>query len=182
MRTTVHSSIKETPFECYYGRKPRTEITSYLNLPTDINEIASARPEKLQVYSIKNGDSEYDQRKLKCDVSNKFQYQFLEKKKQNENRFESNYEIKPQTAIAGTKHTITTGTNKVIHRKLNSNPLPNSFQNPISRRGENRRGSDGKFALQTHHQSKKTPKKKNQKKSRRQKNKKRAVLIHQSKL
>ena len=36
--------------------------------------------------------------------------------------------------------------NEIIHRKLISNPLPNSFQNPFSRRGENRRGPDGKFA------------------------------------
>ena len=121
MRTTVHSSIKETPFERYYGRKPRTEITSYINLPTDINEIVSARPETFQVYSFNNGDCEYDQliikapRKLKCDVSNKYTYLFLEKKKQNENKFENNYDTKPQTAIAGTKHTKTTETNKVLH-------------------------------------------------------------------
>ena len=88
MRTTVHSTIKETPFERHYGRKPRTEIISYLNLPTDIYEFVSARPETLQVYSFNNVDGEYGQlimkapRKLKCDVSNKFPYKFLEKKKQ----------------------------------------------------------------------------------------------------
>ena len=54
MRTTIHSSIKETSFERHYGRKPRTEITSYLNIPTDINEIVSARPETLQVYFFNN--------------------------------------------------------------------------------------------------------------------------------
>ena len=111
MRTTIYSSIKETPFERHYGKKPRTEITSYLNIPTDINEIVSARPETLQEYNFNNGDGEYDQlimkapRKLKCDVSNKFPYQLLGKKKQNKNKFESNYETKHQTAIAGTKHT-----------------------------------------------------------------------------
>ena len=36
MRTTIHSIIKETPFERHHGRKPRTEITSYLNIPTDM--------------------------------------------------------------------------------------------------------------------------------------------------
>ena len=51
--------------------------------------------------------------------------------------------------MAGTKHTITTDTNKTIHRKLISKPLPNTFQNPLSRRGENRRGPDGRFATQT---------------------------------
>ena len=83
-------------------------------------------------------------RKLKCDVSNNFPYKFLEEK-QNKNKFESEYQTKPQTAIVGTKHTITTDTNKVLHRKLVSKPLPNSFQNPLSRRGENRRGTDGRF-------------------------------------
>ena len=57
-RTTVHSTIKETPFERHYGRKPRTEITSCSNLPTHMNEIVSARPETLQVYSLNNGDGE----------------------------------------------------------------------------------------------------------------------------
>ena len=32
MRTTVHSSIKKTPFERHYGRKPRLEIHKYLNV------------------------------------------------------------------------------------------------------------------------------------------------------
>ena len=77
-------------------KKAENEITSFLNLPTDINEIVSARPETLQVYSFNNGDGEYDQlimkapRKLKCDVSNKFL------KKPNKNKFESNYETKPK--------------------------------------------------------------------------------------
>ena len=35
MLTTVHSKIKETPFERHYGRKPRTELINYLNVPTD---------------------------------------------------------------------------------------------------------------------------------------------------
>ena len=99
MRTTIHSSIKETPFERHYGRTPRTEKTSYLNIPTDINEIVSARPETLQMYFFNNGDGEYDQLimkvhgKLKCDVSNKFPYQFLEKKK-NETNTNSNVILK----------------------------------------------------------------------------------------
>ena len=67
-------------------------------------------------------------------------------RKKNKNKFESNYDTKPQTAIAGTKHSITTDTNKVIHQKLNSKALQSSFQNPLSRRGKNRRGPDGKFA------------------------------------
>ena len=60
----------------------------------------------------------------------------MEKKKRNKNKFESEYDTNPQIAVAGTKHTITTDTNKVIHKKRISKPLPNSFQNPLSRRGE----------------------------------------------
>ena len=86
MRTTVHSSIKETPFERHYGRKPRTEIHNYLNMSPNKHYNVSSRPETLQVYIFTNWNGAYDQlvmkapRKLKEDVSNKFPYLFLEKK------------------------------------------------------------------------------------------------------
>ena len=153
MRTTVHSSIKETPFERRYGRKPRTEIHNYLNISPNKHYNVSARPETLQVYTFTNGNGAYDQlvmkapRKLKEDVSNKFPYLFLEKK-QNKEKFESAYENKPQTAVAGTKHTITTDKNEIIHRKWISKPLNPIFQNPLSRRGENPRGKHGRFLQQ----------------------------------
>ena len=153
MRTTVHSSIKETPFERHYGRKPRTEIHNYLNISPNKHYNVSARPETLQVYTFTNGNEAYDQlvmkapRKLKEDVSNKFPYLLLEKK-QNKEKFESAYKNKPQTAVAGTKHIITTDKNKIIHRKRISKPLNPIFQNPLSRRGENPRGKDGRFLQQ----------------------------------
>ena len=50
-----------------------------------------------------------------------------------------------QTAVTGIEHTVTTDTNKLIHRKLASKPLLNSFQSLLSRRGKNRRGSEGRF-------------------------------------
>ena len=110
MQTTIHSKTKESPFERHYNRKPRTELTTYLTLPTDDNEFLVSQPETLQVFSFNNGRGGYDQlimktpRKLKCDVSNNFPYKFLEKK-QNKNKFESGYQSQPQTAVAGTKHT-----------------------------------------------------------------------------
>ena len=113
----------------------------------------SARPETLQVYTFTNWNGAYDQlvkkapRKLKEDVSNKFPYLFLEKK-QNKEKFESAYKNKPQTAVAGTLHTKTTDNNKITHRKRISNPLNPIFQNPLSRRGENPRGKDGRFLQQ----------------------------------
>ena len=36
----------------------------------------------------------------------------------------SKFDNKPQTAISGTKHTVTTDKNRSIHRKLISNPIP----------------------------------------------------------
>ena len=55
MRTTVHCSIKETPFERHYGRKPRTEIHNYLNVSPNKIYSVSATPETLQVYCFTNG-------------------------------------------------------------------------------------------------------------------------------
>ena len=83
-------------------------------------------------------------RKLKEDVSQKFPNLFLERK-QNRDKIESMYENKPQMAVGGTKHTIITDTNEIIHRKRASKPINQIFQNPLSRRGENARGKDGRF-------------------------------------
>ena len=135
MRMTVHSSIKETPFERHYGRKPRTEIHNYLNVSPNKQYNVSARPETLQVYSFTNGNGSYHQlvmktpRKLKEDVSNNFPDLFLERN-QNRDNFEIMYENKPQVAVAGTKHNIITDTNKRLHRKRASKPLNQIFQNP----------------------------------------------------
>ena len=89
MRTTGHSKIKDTPFERHYDRKPRRELTSYLNLTTDTNDTI---PDSLQTYSFaSNDDGNYDQlvkktpRNLMCDVRNQFptKLQFLEKNNMN---------------------------------------------------------------------------------------------------
>ena len=72
MLTTVHSKIKETPFERHYGRKPRTELFNFLNVLTDNYKHVSVYPETLQFYSF-NKKRRFDQlimktrRRLKCD-------------------------------------------------------------------------------------------------------------------
>ena len=117
-RTTVHFSIKETPFEHHYARKPGTEIPNYLKVSPNKGYNVSARPETLQVYSFNSGNRTYNQvvmkapRKLKEDVSNKLPYLFL-KKTNNRDKFESAYGNKQQTA----EHTVVTDTNKIKHRK-----------------------------------------------------------------
>ena len=105
-RSPGHSEIEELPFEGHYGRKPRTKLTRYLNVPTENYKYISAQPETLQIYSFNNGKEGYDQlimktpRRLKSDVRNQFPHKFLEKKG-NKNKFENEYQTKSQTAIAG---------------------------------------------------------------------------------
>ena len=55
------------------------------------------------------------------------------------------YEQKPQTAVAGTKHTMVPNTNKILHKKRASKPLNPIFQNPQLRQGENPMGRDLRF-------------------------------------
>ena len=80
-------------------------------------------------------------------MGNKFPNLFLEKN-QSKEKFESAYENKPQTAVTGTKQTIVTDKIKIIHRERISKPLNPIFQNPLSHRGENPRGKDGRFLQQ----------------------------------
>ena len=101
-----------------------------------------------------NNEGHHDQlvmkapRKLKEDVRKNFPYTFLGKKV-NKNKFEGASVTKPQTTVAGTKHTFTTGKNEIIHRKRVNKTLKSTVQNPKSRRGKHRRGPDGWFTLVT---------------------------------
>ena len=140
MRTTVFSIIKDSLFERHYGRKPRTEIHIYTNISPNRQNV-SAKSDTPQVYTFFTGSGKNDQlvvktpRNLKENVSNNFLYQFLEKKR-NREYFGSIFDQKPQTAMAGTKHTIATNENEIIHRKRASKSLEINVQNPLSTRGE----------------------------------------------
>ena len=62
---------------------------------------------------------------------NKFEYPFkFYEKNYKKGSPESKFKNRTQTAISGTEHTVTTSKNKIIHRKLISNPLP--FQQTIT--------------------------------------------------
>ena len=154
MRTTVHLSIKETPFERHYGRKPRTEMHNYLNISPNKRYVLD-KPETLQVYPYSNGSGNYDQlvmktpRKFKEDVGNKVSYLFLEKN-HNLGNFESIYENKPQVAIAATKHTILTDKNKMVQRKRASKPKKLISEPALKKRRKSQRGG-----RQIHHHTNK---------------------------
>ena len=55
--------------------------------------------------------------------TNKFNYSFKFYEKTPKSSLDSRFKNKIQTAVSGTKHTVTADNNKIIHRKLISNPL-----------------------------------------------------------
>ena len=69
---------------------------------------------------------------------------FLEKKHQ-KSKFESAYMEKPNIAVSGTKHTVTTPNGRVIHKKCISKPLNNFNQDCNNNRGTRPRGPDGRL-------------------------------------
>ena len=134
MRKTPHSRLNKTAFELHYGRKRNTEISNLLkldNLKELTNHSVSAKPDTLQVYSF-NG----------AGASN-YPFLFLEKEHQG-NKFESAYSDKPQLAVSGTKHTVTTPNGRILHRKMISQPISKVYQEQ-NNRGIGPRGPDGRF-------------------------------------
>ena len=141
LRFRIHSETKKTPFESHFGRAPRTIISNLKNS-------VSVDSKDLSVYITRKSDREITDhlvmskktvepkfrrgmtfsqtKKPTSSVSmNKFEYLFkLYEINYKKRSMESKVKNKIQTAVSGTKHTITTDKNKIIHRKLNSNPLP----------------------------------------------------------
>ena len=113
------------------------------------NHSFSAKPETLQVYTFSGEGSSSDhlpmkQKRKSTKTVSEYPFKFFERKNQ-KTKFESPYSDQLQTAIKGTNHTITTADNKIIHRKLISNPIKPFEQEP-SNRGTGPRGPDGRFA------------------------------------
>ena len=148
MRKTPHTRLKKSAFELHYGRKPNTEISNLLNLD-EIEKLTkrsvSAKPDTLQVYSFSGAGGVSDQLPMKPKKNSKgvsCPFFFLEKKHQR-NKLESAYSDKPQLAISGTNHTVTTPNGRVIHRKMISKPI--DFNQENTNRGIGPRGPDGRF-------------------------------------
>ena len=139
IRQTMHNTLKMTPFQLHYGRKPRTPITNLIGQPacllTDwkktISNYVLAQPAELQVYDIQDSDGELtdylvlnESRKRGRSVSGDFKsYNFFEKETK-PNAMNCRFKTdKILTAAKETKHTITTTEGKLIHKKLASKPL-----------------------------------------------------------
>ena len=152
MRTTPHTRLKKSAFELHFGREPNTEWSNMLKLDKTksiTNNFISARPDTLQVYTFsgEGGSSDHlpmKQKRKGAKPVSKYPFQFFERKNQ-KGKFESPYSENLQTAVTGTKHTVTTSDNKIIHRKLISKPIITFEQEPTNR-GTGPRGPDGRFA------------------------------------
>ena len=151
MRKTPHTRLKKSAFELHYGRSPNTEVSNLLNLDSlkklTENSI-SAKPDTLQVYSFSGAGGVSDQLPMKPKKNDKgvsnYPFLFLEKKHQ-KSKFESAYMDKPNIAVSGTKHTVTTPNGRIIHKKCISKPLNNFNQDCNNNRGTGPRGPDGRF-------------------------------------
>ena len=156
IRQTMHSTLKMTPFQLHYGRKPRTPITNLIGQPacllTDwkktITNYVLAQPAELQVYTIQDSDGELADylvlneswkrgRSVGGDLKS---FNILEKETK-PNAMKCRFKTdKILTAAKETKHTITTTERKLIHKKLASKPLkfqpskkPNETRKPTMR-------------------------------------------------
>ena len=149
LRFTKHSETKKTPFEKQFGRGPRTKLTNLKNAVSvdskdlsvdttrntagEITDHLVMSKKKTVEPKFRRGMTFSQTKKPPINTvsTNKFNYpfKFYEKKLQKELFFKnknpkSRFKNKIQTAVSGTKHTVTTDKNKIIHRKLISNPLP----------------------------------------------------------
>ena len=141
-RFTKHSEIKKTPFEAQFGRAPRIKLSNLKNAISvdskdllvyitwntagEINDHLVMSKKKTVEPKFRFGMTFSQTKKPTNTVStNNFNYPFkLYEKNHKSNSLDSKFKSKIQTVISGTEHTITTDKNKVIHRKLISNPLP----------------------------------------------------------
>ena len=83
--------------------------------------------------------------KLKKNTKGLSNYPFLFlAKKHQRPKLESAYTAKPQLALSGTKHTVTTPNRKTIHRKNISEPI-DFKQEHTATEGTDLRGQDGRF-------------------------------------
>ena len=150
MSKTPHTKLKKSAFELHNRRKPNTEVTNLLcldNLKNSTNKSISPKLDTLQVYSFSGVGGLSDKLPIKTKkndegVSN---YPFLFLKKHQKSKFESAYTDKPNIAISGTNHTVTTQNGRVIHRKWISKLITDFDQDCNNNRGTGPRGPDGRF-------------------------------------
>ena len=143
LRFTIHSETKKTPFELHFGREPGTKLSNPKNaISVDSEDLsvyitrnsADEITDHLVMSKKKTNDPKYrmgmtftQKQKQLNTVSNEkntnYPFTFLEKA-HTKCSLGSKFKNKPLIAVSGTKHTVTTDKNKILHRKLISNSIP----------------------------------------------------------
>ena len=143
LRFTIHSETKKTPFELHFGREPGTKLSNLKNaISVDSKGLsiyitcnsAGEITHHLVMSKKKTNDPIYrrgmpftQKQKPSNTVSNEknttYPFTFPEKA-HTKCSHGSKFKNKPLMAVSGTKHTVTTDENKILHRKLISNPIP----------------------------------------------------------
>ena len=142
LRFTKHSETKKTPFEAHFGRATKTKLFNLKNaISVDSKDLSAhitrnttgeitdhlVMSKKMTVEPKFRREMTFSQTEKPTNTvsTNKFNYPFkFYEKNYKKNSLDSKIKNKIQTAVSGTEQTITTDKNKVIHRKLISNPLP----------------------------------------------------------
>ena len=143
LRFTIHSETKKTPFELHFGREPGTKLSKLKNaISVDSKDLsvyitrnsAGEITDHLVMSKKKINDPKYrsgmtftQKQEPSNTVSNEkntnYPFTFFEKA-HIKCSLGSKFKNEPLIAVSGTKHTVTTDKNKVLHRKLISNPIP----------------------------------------------------------
>ena len=144
LRNSILANLEDgqnlSPFEAHFGRATRTKLCNLKNaISVDSKDLSVyitrntageitdhlVRSKKTVEPKFRRGMTFSQSKKPTNTVStNKFNYPFkLYEKNYKKNSLDSKFKNKIQTAVSGTKHTITTDKNKVMHRKLISNSL-----------------------------------------------------------
>ena len=140
LRFTIHSETKKTSFDLHFGREPGTK-SSNLKIANSVDS------KDLSVFITRNSAGEITDHLVMSKNDPKYRRGMTFTKKQKPSNTVSiekntNYPFtffdKAHTkcslgskfknisliAVSGTKHTVTTDKNKILHRKLVSNPIP----------------------------------------------------------
>ena len=143
LRFTTHSEIKKTLFELHFGREPGTKLSNLKNAISVNSKDLSAYitrnsageiTDHLVMSKKKTNDPKYrrgmtfTQKQKPSNTVSKgkntnYPFTFFEKT-HTKCSLGSKFKNKPLIAVSGTKHTILTDKNKILHRKLISIPIP----------------------------------------------------------
>ena len=127
LRFTTHTEMKKTPFEQHFGRQPRIKLSNLKNaISVDSNELSvyitrnstGEITDHLVMLKKQNNDPKYRRgmtftqnnkpsNTVSSDRNSNYPFTFYEKTR-TKSSLGSQFDNKPQTAISGTKHTVTT--------------------------------------------------------------------------